>query len=191
MKSKTHHRNWLRWLIWGLVAAGVWLWPVSQTLYYLKVTTDVQDYLTSKVPTDFSLFPQVKPPEDAELTAVYDGVGGRWGGSDFWVTLLTSKTRTIGGWRFYRDPEQTSEDTRKRVSVLMKNPLLYQEFRGEKQCFGYYPDYCLEWKSSEGWFYALVCTGCCEVIFYGRGKKLRCDLQDNESGYLMKLLQRK
>lgn len=60
----------------------------------------------------------------------------------------------------------------------MQSPALYQPYRGPKMCGGYHPDYCLEWQSTRGTYYALLCTGCHEVILIGDGAEVHCDLHD-------------
>lgn len=51
-------------------------------------------------------------------------------------------------------------------------------YGGPKLCGGYHPDYCISWQAGETTYYALVCFGCHEIVFYDGKTPLIYDLDD-------------
>jgi hypothetical protein len=169
-------RRWRRWLV-TVIVVSVVLWWSGVRIYYYAWMTNFGTLPARH--TDFSRLPRVPPPADATLAVIYRGLPHQyWQKRDLWRDLFTTSHRSIGGYRFYTTPAVVSEPLRSSVASAIRSRTLYQPYGGAKLCGGYHPDYCFEWHTSHGTFYALLCTGCHEMILIGDGTELHCDLND-------------
>jgi hypothetical protein len=174
-----------RFVILALTIVVLW-WPGVRLFYYGWVTTIGS---TPFRRTDFSQLSRVLPPADARLVAIYPGLPHQRRESDKLLhELFTASHRAIGGYRFYSCPLSVPDALRSRISSAMQSPALYYPFRGPKLCGGYHPDYCFEWQSAQGTFYALLCRGCHEIIVIGGGTEVHCDLISAPAKALERLL---
>lgn len=85
------------------------------------------------------------------------------------------KTIEIAGWSFYAEPLELKEGDAKKILDFVGNEKVYVQFRGEKKCGGFHPDYAIEWRVGKDSYYVLVCFGCSEFKVYGQGKAVRTD----------------
>lgn len=164
-----------------LTALLLW-WPVTRVHYYWWVT-EYGGY--PKRNTDFTTLARVLPPAGATLEAVYRGLPHqRWGKNELFKELFTSENRAIGGYRFYsRQMRPVSEAEQRKITEALQAPQLYVEYRLGKQCGGFHPDFCFEWKSQGGErFQLLLCAGCGEAIIIGGGDELHCDVELGPGG---------
>jgi len=73
-------------------------------------------------------------------------------------------------------PHQTFEA--EELEALLADEKSFRQWRGEKKCGGFHPDYLAEWRSAEATYRFLICFGCQEVKVYGPNRSLRCDIRD-------------
>lgn len=59
---------------------------------------------------------------------------------------------------------------------LLGSPAAIQIYGGPKACGGYHPDYCVAWTVNSFTFYAQICFGCHEVVFYDGKKSFKYDM---------------
>jgi hypothetical protein len=95
------------------------------------------------------------------------------------------KTIEIAGWPFYAEPLELKEGDGKKILDFVGNEKMYVQFRGEKKCGGFHPDYAIEWRVGKDKYHLLVCFGCSEFKVYGQGKAVRTD----QGGELNKIIQ--
>ena len=168
-----------------VIIAALW-WPGVRLCYFGWITT------FGTVPhrhTDFSQLSRVLPPSDSSAPVIYRGLPHQmWDKAALWTHLFITSNRSIGGYRFYTTRALASDTLRARLTAAFQASTLYQPYRGPKLCGGYHPDYCFEWRSSRGTFYALICTGCHEIILIGDGTEVHCDLGDVPGDALERLL---
>ena len=81
------------------------------------------------------------------------------------------------GYYFYKEQIALSpEDEAKLQSLIVTIPP-FKRLSGGKQCFGFHPDFMLEWTdSARNLFDALICCDCGEAKLYGPSIRLYCDL---------------
>lgn len=179
-------KHWRRWLVTVMVVSVILWWPGVRIYYYAWITN------FGTLPAqqiDFSRLPRVLPPVDATLAVIHRGLPHQyWEKRDLWRDLFTTSHRSIGGYRFYTTPPVVSEPLRSRIASAVRSSTLYQPYGGAKACGGYHPDYCFEWHTSQGTFYALLCTGCHEMILIGDGTELHCDLERATGDSLVRML---
>ena len=110
---------------------------------------------------------------------------------DFWeAELLQSelrrkKTLRLYGYPFYEELLSLEKEDAEKLTTLFSDEKNFSRYRGAKECGGYHPDYCAEWKTAEGPISALICLGCDEVKMYGPQCELHCDFP--EAGALSQL----
>lgn len=164
-----------------LAAALLW-WPVTRIYYYWWVG-EYGRYPNRN--TEFASLARVLPPAGATLEAVYRGLPGTRGGKkELFAELFTSENRAIGGYRFYsRQMRPTSEAEQRKLTEALQTPQLYSAYQRGKNCGGFHPNFCFEWKSQGGKrFQLLLCTGCGEAIIIGGGDELQCDVDLGPGG---------
>lgn len=164
-----------------LVALVLW-WPVTRLHYYWWVR-ECGGHPERN--TDFTLISKVLPPAGATLEAVYRGLPHqRWEKNELFKELFTSENRAIGGYRFYsRQMRPAAEAEQRKLTEALQTPRLYMEYQPGKQCGGFHPDFCFEWKSQGGErFQLLLCAGCGEAIIIGGGDELHCDVDLGPGG---------
>lgn len=100
--------------------------------------------------------------------------------------IKRTDTTTIWGFPFYTPSVlATNADELKR---LFSSPDTITTYSGEKFCGGYHPDYCLSWEAEKKTYYALICFGCAEVVFYDGAQRHIYDLSPDAWNRLMELL---
>lgn len=190
--SKTHtfgpgsHRHWRKVAVLAIVAGLLW-WPGSRICYFCwRTTFGASSPFRNK---DFTRLAKVLPPAEATLAVTYEGLPHQtYEAAELWHDLFTTSNRSIGGYRFYTAPTELPSALRASINAAMRRSSLYQPYRGPKLCGGYHPDYCFEWHTKRDTFFALLCTGCREVILIGGGGELLCDLNDEPGIAFVKLL---
>lgn len=71
----------------------------------------------------------------------------------------------------------SDEDDRALREIVCANDT-FATFSGEKKCGGFHPDYCVEWRGTDGSTYrVLVCLGCHEAKLCGPSDVVRYDIQ--------------
>lgn len=100
--------------------------------------------------------------------------------------LLRDDIIKFAGFPFYT-PSVVAHSPEKLISVLGDNSSI-KIYAGLKRCGAYHPDYCVSWKHGLRTYYALICYGCGEIVFYDGKKPLMYDLQPKALTQLKELL---
>lgn len=107
----------------------------------------------------------------------------------FEAEMKAKKTFEFGGARFYQESLVLAfEDYPKLLDPLL-GPATYTEFKGEKKCGGFHPDYEVVFKAGKDEYRFHLCFGCHEVMGYAPdGKAIRADLAKDGYEALSKVL---
>ena len=88
--------------------------------------------------------------------------------------LKRKDTTEIWDFPFYTPSiEATNADDLRKV---LSNPASLAVYAGPKLCGGYHPDFCISWQAGKVNYYALICFGCHEIVFYNGKTSLIYDL---------------
>lgn len=177
-------RTWRRVLKTVLAAAILW-WLGAPLFYYVWASSAGAH---PRRDTEFAQLHRVLPPVDARLTSIYAGLPHHNQDGQLLYQLFTASHRKIGSYRFHAMPVAATEALGIHLHEALRSPGLYRPFTGPKLCGGFHPDYCFEWQSTKGWFHALLCLGCHEMILIGPDAELYCNLSDEPSVALRELL---
>ncbi|WP_018970681.1 hypothetical protein [Rubritalea marina] len=80
----------------------------------------------------------------------------------------------FAGFPFYI-PSVSANNAEALIQVLADKKSI-TVYGGLKPCGAYHPDYCVSWKKGPKTYYALICYGCGEIVFYDGRKPLMYDL---------------
>ena len=78
------------------------------------------------------------------------------------------------GFHFYT-PSVAAKDPQKLIDLLSEKSSL-KVYGGLKRCGAFHPDYCVSWKKEKMTYYALICYGCGELVFFDGKKRLIYDM---------------
>lgn len=92
----------------------------------------------------------------------------------------------IGDFPFYTP--NTLASNADDLKLILSSPDSIWIYGGPKGCGGYHPDYCLSWESGGQTYYALICFGCHEIVFYDGKEPLIYDLETTSFTRLKVLL---
>jgi hypothetical protein len=123
----------------------------------------------------------------AKSIVVFEGLPHQmWDKELLAVEIKRKDTRKIWEYPFYTPsvPATNSNDLRK----LLSRSDSITVFGGPKLCGGYHPDYCISWQAGDVTYYALVCFGCHEIVFYDGKTPLIYDLEEKAYEQYKKLL---
>ena len=87
------------------------------------------------------------------------------------------QTVTLHGFPFYATPLEVSEDDAAKLRGLLADERSFMQWRGEKKCGGFHPDYLAEFRVGKSVYRFLICFGCNEIMVFGPDRSLRCDFQ--------------
>lgn len=125
---------------------------------------------------------------EAEVIYVHEDLPHQSWESDLLKEELKRKDTTkIWKYPFYT-PKTKAHDIKDLQKVLGDLNII-KVYRGPKRCGGYHPDYCISWQKESSTFYALVCYGCGEIVFYDSKSFIIYDIEDEALRGLKDLLQ--
>jgi hypothetical protein len=143
-----------------------------------------------KTDTNFERLPLVLAGiQDSAEVSLYEGLPG-----EFWdpqlreEELRRKKTIRLHGYPFYEEPLAFRGADAGRLSALMSAKKSFNRFRGPKECGGYHPEYCAQWKTGGDETRALISLECGEVKMFGPRGELHCDLTPDAAKALKQLL---
>ena len=124
----------------------------------------------------------------AEKVFLYEGLPHPQGESE----LFERERRSVvplafAGYDFYENPLPLTEKQMLELNAAFGSPEVFQPVR-KKLCGSFHPDYAVEWKRHGRVYQALVCFGCEEVKFLGKGIVLDRDFEDGEFKKIQGLL---
>lgn len=123
----------------------------------------------------------------AKTLAVFEGLPHQtWDQKLLASEIKRKDTKKIWNYPFYTPSIDASnaDDLRK----VLSSPDSIRVYGGPKMCGGYHPDYCISWQAGEITYYALVCFGCNEIVFYDGKSSLIYDLSGEAYKRYKKLL---
>ena len=123
----------------------------------------------------------------AKSIVVFEGLPHQMWDKELLATELKRKdTKEIWNYPFYTPSEnaRNADDLRKLLSSATSVAI----YSGPKQCGGYHPDYCISWRAGEVSYYALICLGCHEIVFYDGKTSVIYDLDEGASNRYDELL---
>ena len=136
-----------------------------------------------QVSTDFGRLQAVlEGIRESGEVVLYEGLP-----SEFWEPQLREqelsrkKTIRLHGYPFYDERLALRGADVERFTALFSAKGSFRRYRGAKECGGYHPDYCIEWKAGDAATRILICLECGEVKIFGPRSELHCDLSP-ESG---------
>jgi len=100
------------------------------------------------------------------------------------------KTIQLYGYSSYEIPLEVSEEDKVKIKATLKDSSSFRQWRGEKKCGGFHPDYLAEYHNGEATYQFLICLGCHEVILCGPNRSLRCDIHEKSYEELKALLKK-
>jgi hypothetical protein len=92
----------------------------------------------------------------------------------------------IGDFPFYTPNALATNSDELKLILSSSNSI--EGYKGPALCGGYHPDYCLSWESEGRTYYALICFGCHEIVFYDEKEPLIYDLETTAFTRLKALL---
>jgi hypothetical protein len=140
--------------------------------------------------TNFANLPKVLAgiPKSGD-TMLHEGLP-----SEFWEPELREQelnqkqTIKLHGYPFYEESIVLKGTDAERLTTLFSSRKSFNRYEGNKQCSGFNPDYCVEWRAGEAVTQALICLECREVKLFGPRDELHCDLSLEADSSLTQLL---
>jgi hypothetical protein len=86
----------------------------------------------------------------------------------------------LGGWPFYAEPIELSENDAKRLQELYCQRKSFVPFYGFAACGGYHPDWCIKWNNGNKEYLVQFCFGCGEMKTFCGEVELHCHPWDEE-----------
>lgn len=126
------------------------------------------------------LFAAIK---DADAVVVYEGLPRNTAAKGG-----LSRTVTLHGFHFYAATLTVSPDDLTQLKGYLADERSFLQWRGEKKCGGFHPDYLAEYSSGTAKYRVLICLGCHEVMVFGPDHSLRCDIQGDAYKQIESLL---
>lgn len=139
------------------------------------------DEKPAKPPTDFAVLPDLaKAIAQADKVVLFEGLPHQaWESELLKKELADKKTVQFANFPFYAETLELKNGDSKKLIATAGNADSYREFRGEKKCGGYHPDYAIEFHVGQEKYRVLVCFGCHEAIVTGPKATVRTDLGDD------------
>lgn len=123
----------------------------------------------------------------AKSITVYEGLPHQgWDSELLAIEIQRKDTKKIWEYPFYT-PSVAATNSDDLRQLLSRSDSIVT-YGGPKGCGGYHPDYCISWQAGEITYYALVCFGCHEIVFYDGKTALFYDLDENAYEQYKKLL---
>jgi hypothetical protein len=123
----------------------------------------------------------------AKSIVVFEGLPHQmWDRDLLAVEIQRKDTQKIWEFPFYTPSIAATNADDLRQLLSSSNSIVV--YGGPKGCGGYHPDYCISWQAEEITYYALVCFGCHEIVFYDGKKPLIYDLDEEAYERYKKLL---
>jgi hypothetical protein len=123
-------------------------------------------------------------------TTLYEGLPHqRWEKDALKEELASKETVTLNGYPFYIETLALSESDDRSLREIACADDTFEVPRGAKGCGGFHPDYCVEWRGSDGSTYRmLVCFGCDEAALCDSTKEVHLDLREAANSRIADIL---
>lgn len=92
------------------------------------------------------------------------------------------------GFDFEEGTLTISTETAEELSKWFADPDSFRNWRGEKKCGGFHPDYAIEWKKGGKSVVVLLCLGCHEIIAHKGRSSVRLDVNPKAYDHVESLL---
>jgi len=124
------------------------------------------------------LKPLVEGVRKAKIVTLYEGLPHQaWEAEQLKTEQASKKTVPLHGFPFYEELLVLKDEDAKKLKDLFcaEDSFCAMKPNTHKQCGGFHPDYCIEWKDGEVTYRVQVCFGCHEVRCYAPTVNLYCD----------------
>jgi len=169
-------------------------WPMFAAIVFLGCTrpsrVEVEYEAPIQTSTKFERLPSILAGiQKSGDISLYEGLP-----SEFWEPQLLEqeldqkKTIKLHGYPFYEERLAFRGTDAERFTALLSARRSFMPFRGPKECGGYHPDYCIEWKTGGAATHALICLECGDVKLFGPRGELYCNLGHEAGQKLAQLL---
>lgn len=101
----------------------------------------------------------------------------------------STKIVELHGYWFFADPIRLRGKKAQPFANVVGDSLAFAQWGGAKQCGGFHPDFCLEWRRGQETHRALICFGCHEMKYYGPRAAVLCDVPSPDYKELKRLLE--
>lgn len=155
----------------------LFLLSATLTWYMFRVPSVPEDppYLDSNFPTIAASMVYRTSVATADSIVIYEGLPHHmWEEELLEVEVRREDTLKIWGYTFYTPAVAPAQPEVFRQLLGRADSL--KLYSGNKFCGGYHPDYAISWSSGGTTFYALVCIGCHEIVFFDGEYALIYDL---------------
>ena len=106
--------------------------------------------------------------DDGATLTLYEGLPHSGWEKEVYASELEHKnTVTRHGFAFYEATLPVSDEDVAALRLLVQNREIFMDWRGDKACGGYHPDYSLVWENEGESIEFQICFGCYEVKVYG------------------------
>lgn len=126
----------------------------------------------------------------ADQLTLYEGLPHQGNERQLFEQEQSKETVTLHGYPFYRAPLDVPAEEVEKLRSVLGSASSFLQWRGERKCGGFHPDYCAEWRAGGNVYRVLICFGCGEVKVHGPDKSLRCDVEDETREKLKELLKK-
>ena len=134
-------------------------------------------YSRKSVPDFKNLKPIVAGIQKAQKVVLFEGLPHQgWEHEVLTHELKTQKTLERHGFPFYQDLLPLDKEDARALTEVASASGTFLEFKREKDCGGFHPDYCVEWHNASEVYRILFCLNCQEVKCYGPLGDTRCDI---------------
>ena len=127
---------------------------------------------------------------DAKLLMLHEGLPHPFDEEALLNKEKSKPYEDLHGYAFYSELLSLTDDDTKRVSEMLGNPATYKQFRGEKKCGGFHPDYAVEWTTNGFCYMIFLCFGCGEAKVFASGTEYRFDLDGGAAATLKEILKK-
>ncbi|MEO6183695.1 MAG: hypothetical protein ABIP71_11485 [Verrucomicrobiota bacterium] len=125
-----------------------------------------------KLNSNFADLPKVVSSKNQKIGKIVRGLPHNFNDEDEFVRdLWNSENVSIHGYRFYKEPLQSTPEFESILHSVMTSQKSFRPYGGPKMCGGYHADFAAQFEDS--WF--LVCLGCHEILCYSKKAQLICE----------------
>jgi hypothetical protein len=144
------------------------------------------------VSTDFARLPELLAGmQKKSKVLVYEGLP-----SQFWEPQLREQelnrkeSLDVHGYPVYEEPITPSASDADQLTTLFsaRESFLSFDNLNNKKCGGFTAEYCVEWTTGETVTQLLLCLECAEIMLFGPGSELHCNVSPAAAQQLKQLL---
>lgn len=170
------------------------LWPMLAVFLLIGCSqaskVEVDQEQPAQVSTKFERLSSVLTGiQESGAVSLYEGLP-----SIFWDPQLREqelnqkKIIKLHGYPFYEELLALKDADTQQLRALLSAKQSFKPYRSRKECGGYDPEYCVQWKKGDSITQVLISLECGEVKMFGPQSELLCDLSPEAHQKLKQLL---